>query len=336
MTAGTNSWPSASKLRIVLCVFMAWACTGLGEQKQTSCAINIPMNVVAHDGKLLRGLSADQFTTESRHKGSKILRVRDDSRPRRILLLVETGPRVSQKIRNVEADVLRDMLSEARPIDFFALRTVGQPQIKITFGESHNEILAGANELGPQHSKSERIEGVLDALLDATAWFREPTPGDAVFLMTLGFGDEHKATYRAVEKELASRHVRLFSLQFAPVVAGGFTGGLVQLTPRGYDVLASPAAFLNREDVGNMSWNSGGYMVAENIVGDAQNDPEVSAEKLEGIKIAASRMQSAIADMYRVDLEASPGQLKLSLASDLQKKVPNATLIYPRYEVLCQ
>ena len=294
------------------------------------------MNVIVHDGRLIRDLSADQFTIETRHKSSKILHVKDDNRPRRILLLVDTGPRVTQKIRNVEAGVIRDMLSEARPVDFFALRIVGQPEKQITFGEPQSEILALANDLGTQNDKSGRTEGVLDALLDAAKWFHEPMPGDAIFLMTLGFEDEHKASFRAVAKELASRHVRLFSLQFAPVVTGGFAGGLYRFTPRSFEWLATPTAFLNREDVANMSWYSGGYMFAENILGDAQHDLEVSDEKLEEIKIAASRMQSAITEMYGIELETSPGELKLSLSPDLQKKVPNATPIYPRYPVLCQ
>src|SRR5262249_5221342 len=332
MTRGTKLWPSATMRNIaVCCTFLSWACAGLGKQKQSSCIISIPMNVIVHDGRLIRDLTADQFTTETRHQRAKILRMRDDSRPRRILLLVDTGSGVPQKIRNVEASVITDMLAEARPEDSFALRTVGPSEKRIGFGEARNEILSVANELRRHTSNPGRIEDTLDALLDAATWFREPFPGDAIFMMTLGFGGEHKVAYRAVEKELATRHVRLFSLQFAPVVVGGYTPGLVQLTPRGYDMLASPTAFLNREDVGNMSWNSGGYMVAENILGDAQHDFEVSAEKLEEMKIAASRIQSAITDMYRVDMEVSPGQLKLSLAPDVQKRVPNATPIYPRH-----
>jgi hypothetical protein len=76
-------------------------------------------------------------------------------------------------------------------------------------------------------------------------------------------------------------------------MVGSLTGGMVRFTPRGPDVMVSPLFIPNNEDVGNLSWSSGGYALDEGILGDSQRNSKVTDEKLEEVKTAASRMHSA-------------------------------------------
>ena len=93
--------------------------------------------------------------------------------------------------------------------------------------------------------------------------------------------------------------------------------------------------FPNREDEGSLSWGSGGYSVQVDIVGGGQREQQLTDKKLEALKAAASRMQSAMTEYYRLTLDSAPPQLTLSLASNLKNKVPNAVVIYPRQLPAC-
>src|SRR5689334_3068412 len=94
-------------------------------QRAVTCPfIELPVNIVNRDGRLLRNLKSDQFTAEYKHGNSpKILSVSEDSGPRRVLLVLETGSGVPSRILKVESSVVSNVLSEARHEDSFALLT---------------------------------------------------------------------------------------------------------------------------------------------------------------------------------------------------------------------
>jgi hypothetical protein len=304
--------------------------------------IELPVNIVNRDGRLLRNLKADQFTAEYKHGHSpKILSVGEDSNPRRVLLVLETGSRVPAKILAVEAAVVTDLLSEARPEDSFALVTARGAKKELRFGVSREAVLGATKDLTSQN-QAVQGEGVLDALLEGTRWFSEARPGDSVLLLTLGFDSDHKVSYREVQKELTSRRLRLFSIQFAPGVmgtVGGATitksGGKKWFTPGIIDFTAVPLATPNSQTVDLMSWASGGYAIEENILGDPQHDYEVTDKDVEAIKTAASRMQSAIVQYYVVRLDRPGQELNIGLTPDIRKRVPSAQAIYSRQALVC-
>jgi hypothetical protein len=310
------------------------SCAAVG-QKVASCPIDVPLNVIVRDGRLIRDLRADQFTGETKHDSVRVLAAIDDAGPRRILLILETGRSVPTKIRALESSVVADMLSEARSGDSFALLTTRGFRKALPFDTSPDVIAAAVKELETKAASDGDGSGVLDALLEGAGRFDRSKPGDAIFLMTLGLESEHKASYSSVRKQLANRQVRLFSLQFTPFLAGSVTGGIMRFTPRGVDVIAHPSFVPNDESAGNLSSDSGGYTISETILGDAQHDYAVTSEKLEEIKTAVSRMHSAIMEYYRVTLDTVPSKLSLTLVPDLQNKVPSAMTIYPKQLPTC-
>jgi len=304
-------------------------------QKDDPCTISLPANVVVPDGRLIRSLNASQFVAQAKHELVNVIAATEDSGPRRILLVLETGRRVPERVRAAEYSIVADLLSEARPEDSFGLLTARGPEKQVGFGQSGEAILAAVRELKTNTDSKDQGNGVLDALMAAAGWFDEPRPGDAILLMTMGLEGEHQTSFKQVQKKLAERQVRIFSLMFAPRMLGTIIGPTLRFTDAGTQVVFDEAFFLNREDESSLSWLSGGYSVQVDIVGGGQREERLTDEKLEALITAASRMQSAITEYYRLSLDSSPAQITLSLASDLKNKVPNAVVIYPRKLPAC-
>jgi len=298
-------------------------------QKEAPCTIILSANVVVPDGRLVRDLSASQFVAECRHKPVKVMAATQDSGKRRILLILETGPDVPEKVRRAEYSIVADVLAEARPEDSFGLLTAGGPEKKVAFGQSHDAILAAAKELETNTDSKARGNGVLDAIMAGAGWFDEPGLGDAILLMSTGLQNEHHASFKQVRKELADRQVRIFSLLFAPRMLGTITGPTIGFSQGRTELIFDQTYLPNKEDEDSLSWGSGGYSMQVDIVGGGQHDQGVTDQKLEALKTAASRMQSAMTEYYRVTVDSYPGQITLRLASDLKNKVPNAVVIYP-------
>jgi hypothetical protein len=299
------------------------------------CTISLPANVVVADGRLIRDLNAGHFVAQVKHEPVKVIAATEDSGPHRILLVLETGRHVPERVRAAEYSIVADVLSEARPEDSFGLLTARGLEKRVGFGESRNAILAAVGELESNIDSKDRGNGVLDALMAAAGWFDQPRLGDAILLMTMGLESEHHASFKQVRKVLTDRQVRIFSLRFAPRVWGTITGPTVRLSPTGPEFVFNQTFVPNMEDEGSLSWASGGYSVQVDIVGGGQREERLNDEKLEALKTAASRMQSAITEYYRLTVNSSPAQITLGLASDLKNKVPNAVVIYPAQLPAC-
>jgi len=304
-------------------------------QKDASCTISLPSNVVVPDGRLIRDLSASEFVAQVKHEPVKVIAATQDSSPRRILLVLETGGRVPERVRVAEHNIVAEVLSEARPEDSFGLLTAHGPEKEVRFGESRDAILAAVNELETNTESKSRGKGVLDALMSAAGYFDQPKPGDAILLMSIGLESEHQASFNRVQRELANRQVRVFSLLLGPRMTGTYNSPIIRASSGGLEVLIDPTFSPNREDEGSLSWGSGGYSVQVDVVGAGQWEQQLTDKKLEALKTAASRMQSAITEYYRLIVDSSPAQITLGLAAGLKSKVPNAMVIYPRQLPAC-
>ncbi len=304
-------------------------------QKDASCMISLPVNVVVPDGRLIRELDASQFVAQTKRQTVPVLTATDDSGPRRILLVLESGRHVPERVRTAQYGVVAEILSEARPEDSFGLLTARGPDKEVHFGESRDAILAAVRELQANIDSKGSTVGILDALMTGAGWFDQPKPGDAIFLMSMGLESEHHATFKQVYKELTNRQVRVFSLLLGPRMEGTVSGAIVKMSSGGLEVLMEPSYSPNLEDDSNLSWGSGGYSVEVDLVGAGQREEQLTDKKLETLKSAASRMQSAITEYYRLTLESTPAQIMLGLATDLKNKVPKAVVLYPRQLPAC-
>ncbi len=304
-------------------------------QKDASCTISLPANVVVSDGRLIRDLSVTQFVAQTKRQTVPVLTATDDSSPRRILLVLESGHHVPERVRTAQYSIVADILSEARLEDSFGLLTARGADKEVRFGESREAILAAVKELQSNTDTKGSSIGVLDALMTGAGWFAQPKPGDAIFLMSMGLESEHHASFKQVYKELTNRQVRVFSLLLGSRMEGTVSGAIVKMSSGGLEVLMEPSYSPNREDDSNLSWGSGGYSVQVDLVGSGQREEQLTDKKLEALKSAASRMQSAITEYYRLTLESTPAQVTLGLATDFKNKVPKAVVLYPRQLPVC-
>ncbi len=305
------------------------------ELKDTACTVSLPSNVVVPDGRLIRGLNASQFVAQAKHGSATVIAATEDSEPRRILLVLETGRHVPERVRAAEYNIVADMLSEARSEDAFGLLTARGPKKELRFGQSRDAILAAVKELQTDTHSKGSSSGVLDTLMAAAVWFAQPKPGDAILLMSMGFESKHDASFKQVYKQLTDRRVRVFSLLLGTRLAGTISGGMISFTPGQSGWIMTPNYYPNREDEGALSWGSGGYSVQVDIVGSGQWEQRLTTEKLEALKTAASRMQSAITEYYRLDLNSPQAQITLGLTPDVKNKVHDAVVIYPRHLPAC-
>lgn len=301
-----------------------------------SCTIVLPVNVIVPDGRLIRDLPDAEFVAEGKREPAKIVEVIRDRGPRRILLLVETGRNVPKRVRVAESGIVADMLSEARPDDSFALLTARGKIKEVRFGESPDTISTSLKELETATGTEQKGNGVLDALDAAVGWFAQPRVGDSIVLMSTGLQTEHQAGFKQVRQEMTARQIRVFSLLFAPRIYGTIVAPTVRFSSTGPQVIFDQTYFPNSEDEASLSWATGGYSVQVDIVGDSQREERLTDQKLEDLKTAASRMQSAITEFYRLTVSAPTGRLALGLSSDIKEKVPQALILYPRQLPPCQ
>jgi len=298
--------------------------------KDASCAISFASNVVVPDGRLLRDLNASQFIAQAKHTPVKVTEATQESGPRRILLVLETGRHVPERVRVAEYNIVADVLSEARPEDAFGLLTARGPVKEVRFGQPRDAILAAVKELETGTDSKEQGNGVLDTLMTGAQWFDEPKPGDAILLMSLGFESPHRASFGQVRKALTDRQVRIFSLMLGTRMIGTYTGPTISFFSERPQVLLDPSYSPNMEDETSLAWGSGGYSAQVDIVGSGQQEQQLTDKRLEALKTAASRMQSAITEYYRLTLNSSPAQITLGLAPEVKNKIPNAVVLYPR------
>src|SRR6266849_10120445 len=87
--------PRQAKIILSL-VLVATGGAATAQPNTVPCAIDIPVNVVVRDGRLIRGLKADQFVAQASHAPLRVVAATDDCGPRRILLVLETGGKVVQ------------------------------------------------------------------------------------------------------------------------------------------------------------------------------------------------------------------------------------------------
>src|SRR5690348_7989992 len=96
---------------ITLCLFTI--CAGLFAQ-EPRCSVEIPAIVALSDATLVQRLGSDGFVAHSERGPAKIEGVSSDRGTRRILFVVETGKQIPSTVRKVEAEILTEILKNAR------------------------------------------------------------------------------------------------------------------------------------------------------------------------------------------------------------------------------
>jgi hypothetical protein len=177
------------------------------------------VTVIDRDGNPVRGLNAADFRAEFRGKPVQIESAMLDTRPRRVVLVLDasgsmTDPLVWDAVKVQAADFVR----RALPKLSIALIIFGSGVIEtIGFDKGRGTLGARISALQKQEGtevapKTQRMTALFDALDSAYSLLRSPVPGDVVYIITDGSDNASHEKFSQLEDRFMSSGVRLFVL----------------------------------------------------------------------------------------------------------------------------
>lgn len=291
--------------------------------QDSPCRPSVAATVVTQDYRVVRGLQKSHFQADL-GKGNAAIAVAPDTAPRRIVVLLDVGRKVTNDAWKLAITLVERVVANARPEDAFALLTFGGPEVAVPFGQPRDAVLSRLAALVADRPKP-ALEGSrgYDAALRALQELGAPQFGDAIFMVAGGADTHSRATLGRTLAALQANGARLF----------GFT--LTRFTALSVGPIESEERLQTDQgtrDLARLATESGGVLFAENTT--PFNRPFVITEaKLESLHTLAWRMYSQIADVYRIEfadgLRESVGRWKLQVADDIRNKVPGVAVQYP-------
>jgi hypothetical protein len=310
-------------------------CTAFADER--SCTEQLPVIVLLPGGALVRKLDKAQFVVRNKNNTLPVHSLTTDNGARRTVFVVETGGRVTEAARKIEAGVLSEILSNARPEDSFALLTADGPREEVRFGENRELLQSAVREFGIKPQGKQHPTGVLDAVSEAITWLQPHQSGDAILVMTMGIeqimtmGIEQTYSHISYAKEreaLISSGIRLFGFQLGPLIAGSWIPGRFP-SQSSLGILSG-----NYESLQSLTRESGGFDYVENTV-DLDKTYVLTDERLQVLKGGGRQIYRAIAEYYLVTVEAPHKDFVIDLSDKIRTKLPNATVVYPRKTISC-
>jgi hypothetical protein len=289
--------------------------------------------VTLPDATLVTRLGADGFVAHSKNGPVRIASVETDRAPRRILFLVETGKRVIPAARKLQAAILSEILSKARPDDSFALLTVGGPRKETRFGAGNETLQVAATEIQAGLRGKNQDNAVLDGILEAIDWFQPHLAGDSIMLLTMGIEHDHEASFTKARAGLARTHVRLFGFQLGQFISGYYR--VVIGTSPGGQMIPIASVDPNHQNFFALSRGTGGFAGLENAQGDPQEQYKLTDDRLKAVKYFGMQEYKAVGEYYRIRIQRPPQDLSLDLAEPIRKQLPEARVIYANTALDC-
>jgi hypothetical protein len=306
--------------------------------RQGACtSIEFTVGVILPDGRVVRGLKRDDVVAHVRKQTMEIQSIQYDTGPRRILFIVDNGRDMSPEAKKAEVEVVQYILFEGRPEDSFGLITARGPHQEVKFGEAREKIAAELEKAMTAANERGRQPGVLDAMTVGIGWFGPSRPGDSIFAMASEVEADESAAYRDVAAALAQNRIRLFSFRLGIRTIRTYFSTMSS-DPSSH--LTSSTKFIaNEESLDALTWNSGGYLVVEEMK-NPKKEYKLTSDHVKELQNEGSRMYRAAVEVYRVHAKP-PGKLtksiewQLDLSEPIRKLVPHAKLLYPRLLQSC-
>ena len=294
--------------------------------------MEVPVGIVNGNGESFHGLSAEEFSGRAGKASVTIKGMSFDSGPRRIVLVVDTGKKLSRETRMAEQTLVQTILNAARPQDNFAMVTARGPQHVVKFGEEHSAFIEALPE--DTEAKHGKEQGVLDAVIQGINLFGEPKPGDSLVVIAADLGGNRTTNAKKIATALEEHHIRMFGLALGRVstknvaVSGQTTTawGLAQSQSGVGDFIYDTGD----EDFYPLTRDSGGLVLSvmnyDPRMTYSMKDPKFQAR----IKQQSLVLYNMIAGYYRVELEtARDGEWNFEPSAEVRKAVPNMFLLYP-------
>ena len=286
---------------------------------QSSCGVNLPVGLVARDGSLLNGLTVKDLDVHLHRKKLPIEKITYDTDPRRVLLILDTSRRLPVDVRKAEIALAQHVLSKSRPSDSFALITARGASRQIRFEQGNDAVRKAVDELAVDTKEDKKSGSLLDAIMDSSGWFGAPKTGDAILLMSdqlqhqsAGVPESSHSSFRTVVDTLARHGIRVFAMQFGPIL------------------LNSATYAPEDETIPGLAVGSGGYALVDST--EWYGGYTLTSTRIEGLRRQVFQLYGAIAQFYILELHApmplQHQQWKLDLAPDLRQ---NSRALYPQW-----
>lgn len=198
-------------------VLLFWGAPSLPAQDDPCTTRTVPVTVVDKQGNLVAGLTVANFRGNFRGKPVEILSVTPDTRPRRIVIVLDAsgsmmGPEPGSwgLVPAIAAQLFRVAPSYSR----FALIVFSSTiQQKVGFDQEPLALTRALAILPDKALRGVKVEGktaLLDALAAALSELNPPHPGDAIFAITDGGDNRSKIERGDLEHALVAKGVRVF------------------------------------------------------------------------------------------------------------------------------
>ncbi|HYL92406.1 MAG TPA: hypothetical protein VEW69_04545 [Alphaproteobacteria bacterium] len=323
-------------VRTITCIIFILSFAILGFSQQTACTKDIPVGAISGSGDSFRGLTAADFSGHIAKTPVAVKTVTFDDGPRRILIVMENGNKVSGNSKKAEAQMLSTMLESGRPEDSFGLILTHGTERAAKFGEQRaklNELLSREAD-----AKGGKEIGVLDAIAEGIDWFGAPQPGDAIIVVAVSLDGRQKTNHKAVAKALEEHHIRMFGFAMGPVATGSSvaSGTITSTTSQGF-AEARPATGSLIYDTGDETFfpltaNSGGLVLG---ISASTLLPNMDDPKNKQLIVQRARvLVGAATNFYRVQIDppqlSRPEDWVLEVREGIKKIAPQMYLLYPR------
>ncbi len=304
-----------------------------GQEQVDSCLRRtVFASVVDQEGAFIPGLTAGHFRGSFRRKPVKILSARVESKPRRIVVMLDASGSMAQDrslrwhlARKIASDLISRMPVET-PVALvvFAksiLRTVGFDQGR----EAALRELA-ALEKHPNLKSPETLTAIYDALLEGAELLGSPEDGDAIYLLTDGWDTASRATPKNAGHAFVAKRARLFGFLLYPVETDPPTVGPDR------DRIRELLEFIPR--------TGGGFVYIRFEYPDGRI--RYALEESDRAKLDASLrlMEQRTTDIYRLEIELpgvgdKPREWKLELVPGEGANVKDLRVVYQRKLLPC-
>src|SRR5262249_48089331 len=248
--------------RILLLLACVCVLTGALEA-QEACKSEIAVSVINGSGESYRGIAAQDFLAHADKGTVSVKSVKFDDGPRRILLIVDTSPKLPADTHKAEVELVKTLVASKRQQDAMAFMPAHGPGKVVKFSDDPSTIVDAMEGNGT----AGKDRGVLDAVIDAIEWFSDPRPGDSIVLIAPSTGGNHKTNPKSLAKSLATHHVRLFGLALGPVMTRNVTkeGVVTSSVSQGMAYTQTGVGSLvydtGDEDFYPLTTNSGGLVI---------------------------------------------------------------------------
>jgi hypothetical protein len=266
-------------------------------------------------------LEASDFFARDRRRAISVRSVTIDNGPRRIVLVVENGKRLTPELRAVASGVISGMLSGTRPEDSFGLITAGGPCVELPLG-SNPEAIRERVTPGADSSQIAACQyGVADAVERGATWLTPPQPGDAIFVLALDLDGRHHASLSKVRQAIVARHIRVFDGELGAGPPTPYFDNW-RLTQR----LMLSKAFGNVDHLIEIGRSTGGLALVMSLP-QSRGAPALAA--------GGAAIYCSISAYYELQLDSADEDLVVGLAPKAQDQLPFAFVSYPRDPAQC-